>query len=135
MVDPKHPHAWITVGATLTGLGGGSLTGTDINESTLVLTCPAAMTRLGDFCYGGDPTDAALITALLDCRDQGLRLASLSEGLLIAKEVGGQLWVDSGTHFDLGQFRGTYAMSNAFQQDNISANLDYRCVTTVGARP
>jgi hypothetical protein len=116
-----------------------SVTGTDVNESTLVPTCPPATTSVADICFtplrvgaGGGVT---FITALGDCVDEHLRLPSLSEARMLTADTGAtQQWTDV-FYDDGGIGEVVIVASDGFATDSATANHAYHCVTTVGARP
>jgi hypothetical protein len=111
-----------------------SLTGADINESTFVLTCPAAApSALGGLCYSAAHDADPWSTARTTCASAHLDLPSVSQAMNIntAESTNTSLWTNE---LDGG---GTFLVANASSFDS-DANTNphaYRCVTTVGARP
>jgi hypothetical protein len=94
-------------------IGGGAYAAKKINGKTIknnsipasklkkdVLTgldrCPsAAPTNLGGLCHGPAQADADFdIAVATTCPNQGLRLPTVGEAILITKSVGGQTWTD-----------------------------------------
>ena len=123
---------------SLTGsdVANGSLTGSDVNESTLTLTCPSGMDRVSDVCYGALQTPSGLEGAALQCRDQNLRLPTVAEARLVTQaNVGESLWTDTyytDQGISFGMIVSAFGSNNMI---NAGSVIDYRCVTTVGARP
>ena len=113
-----------------------SLTGTDVNEATLVLTCPTGMTKRGDLCFGPLLGPTQILPAVNDCAADNLRLPSYSEAKLIA-ETEVFIWVDTLYYVLAGGGRQGVAVGAVFDDVEAaeSAAYHYRCVTTVGARP
>jgi len=114
-----------------------SMTGTDVNEATLVLACPAvAPTKVGDVCFGPVRPQGNWNAAASDCVSKKLRLPSQTEGMLVqtASYAGGEIWtdgrfVDNNTYFAMRAYP-TYTATTLDSQP-----LLYRCATSVGARP
>lgn len=113
-----------------------SVTGTDVNEATLALTCPSDMTKFRDTCVTPARAADRQDDAREDCANEGLRLPSLSEaGVILAagESIG---WTDE-TYIQGAEVVGvSVSLNSGFDYDDpISTATEYRCVTTVGARP
>ncbi len=119
-------------------IADGAVQGTEVDESTLVLTCPPAAPNLtGDVCYGSQRTDAVLFIASGDCADEGLRLPSFTETRMVsaASDPATMLWTDI-IYYDGTTDRGVTARSAGANLTAFGSLPNaYRCVTTVGARP
>lgn len=128
---------------SLTGVdvANDSLTGSDVNESTLTLTCPSGMSLATDTCYGPLAGTGQWATAVTACRDQGLRLPTVAEAMLVSDHDTTEpdhtlLWT-SIFFFDGTANRADVAnwLGGLENPDVATAQHQYRCVTTVGARP
>jgi len=116
-----------------------AVTGADVNEATLVLTCKAGLTRSREVCYGAQRASEGgrtLEEAFADCLDDGLRLPSPSEARMIAFGTGLRnfIWADGISH------DGTRLIAPIVSLNNVGRGYltdlyAYHCVTSVGARP
>jgi hypothetical protein len=112
-----------------------SVAGADVDESTLVLTCPTGMSRVGDICYTGWRNQLDFVGALNDCIDERLRLPSVAEARMVSiADAGPSLWTDV-WYDDGGVKEGTAVDGTGLWTKDASWLVNYRCVTTAGARP
>ena len=84
-----------------------SMTTLDINEATLVLTCPPGTTKLQDFCFGPEKPAATFQGAMQFCNTKGMHLPGLNEGTAIAlpdiaEQVGESVLAEARRHLRQG---------------------------------
>jgi hypothetical protein len=113
-----------------------SMTGLDINESTLELACRSGFSRIGDVCYESEARNAAVQpTALRACLADKLRLPSLSEAMAIRTANSSDAeWTDD-AFFNGTDWRVAVPLGQSYVSLLVSDSRNYRCVLTVGARP
>jgi hypothetical protein len=112
-----------------------SLTGTDIDESSFVRACPAGMTLLADVCFSEIRDFLNFGPAALDCHDEGLRLPTLSEAMMIETQTAAGIFVwaadtwfvDPGPVLRATTVAGTGGSFGLSPKDAASATK-YRCV-------
>ena len=116
-------------------LAPDSVTGANINESTLVYTCPSGYSRAGkDVCYDGGHAAANYGQSLANCALQGDRLPTVPEGLLIlgALPNNTQTWAADETSTTTAEVLikdsgGNINRAGGASQSGTSA---FRCVTS-----
>ncbi|HUS22260.1 MAG TPA: hypothetical protein VMZ66_09645 [Aeromicrobium sp.] len=113
-----------------------SVTAADIDESTLVLTCPSGTTQARDLCYS-ESSLANWADAALACRDQHLRLPSVGEAITVDEVLnfGVPLLTDHVYSDDGALYVMTATQGGAILPHSVGSLSSYRCITTVGARP
>ncbi len=113
-----------------------SMTTKDINEATLVLTCPSGtVTRVRDVCSTGLKGQATWLGALFGCASTGWRLPSLPEAILVAKATNQAAFLWTPTASSPGSEVALVGNRNSTVFKSIGTLQSYVCVTTVGSRP